>query len=102
MNIEVVRAPGDRTGPTISDSLLTTDEAGRERGRVEIDRNCSGRELVDMTVPLAWQQPGGLAAMADADGGAWRGLVTGWRLTLSRESGSYSVESVVTFEREAL
>lgn len=37
MNIVVIRDNGDKEGPAISDNLLTTNAAGIERGRVEID-----------------------------------------------------------------
>lgn len=37
MNITVIRDTGDKVGPSVSDSLLTTTTTGIERGRVEID-----------------------------------------------------------------
>lgn len=37
MNITVIRDLGNKVGPGISESLLTTTLAGVERGRVEID-----------------------------------------------------------------
>ncbi len=37
MNITVIRDLGDKVGPGISESLLTTTLSGIERGRVEID-----------------------------------------------------------------
>ena len=49
--ITVARAPADRQGPDISDPLLTTDLAARERGRVEIDRASTNRAVVSMSGP---------------------------------------------------
>ena len=103
MRVEVFRAPGDRTGPEINDSLIATDEAARERGRIEIDRNSTPRELVTLTLPLqSWVQPGVLAEIQDADGGSWRGLVTGCTLSISRDGDSITAEQIVTLEREVL
>ena len=39
MNITVIRDTGDKPGGSISDGLLTTNAAGAERGRIEIDTN---------------------------------------------------------------
>jgi hypothetical protein len=103
MRIEVFRSPGDRTGPEINDSLISTDEAARERGRIEIDRNSTPRELVTLNLPLtAWVQPGLLAEIQDADGGSWRGLVTGCSLVIGRDGDNMTAEQVVTLEREVL
>lgn len=39
INIIAQRNPADRPGPDISDPLITTIEAAKERGRVELDKH---------------------------------------------------------------
>lgn len=50
MNITVVRGTGEKSAPAISDRLLTTVEAGIERGRVEIDSQFYDRDTVDTSL----------------------------------------------------
>lgn len=102
MRVEVIRGSGDRTGPDISDALLCTEAAAIERGRIEIDRNSTPRELVSLTVPLTYIAPGSLVEVADSESAPWRGLVTGCRLTWRRDIDSLTAESELNIEREAL
>ena len=50
MNITVIRDLGDKVGPGINETLLTTTLAGVERGRVEIDTQYYDKFTVTTTV----------------------------------------------------
>lgn len=50
MNITVIRDLGNKVGPGISESLLTTTLAGIERGRVEIDTQYYDKFIVTTSV----------------------------------------------------
>jgi hypothetical protein len=103
MRVDVIRGAGDRVGPDISDSLLTTEVAAIERGRVEIERNSTPRDLVSLSLPLGnWIAPGVLVAVEDRDGKNWRGMVIGCSLSVSRDQGSVTAETRLEIEREAL
>jgi hypothetical protein len=102
MRVEVIRGAGDKLGPEIGDSLITTEAAALERGRVEIDRNSTSRDLVSLSVPFGrWIAPGSLVAVEDSDNQNWRGMVTKCGLSISRESDSLSAETHLEIEREA-
>lgn len=95
------RAPADRSGPDISDPLITSAACAVERGRNEIDRNCSPRLIDTRTTVLRVDlQPGMLLEVSDADGTAWRGLLTAitHRASMGDEP---TLESVLTIERVA-
>jgi hypothetical protein len=103
MRVEVIRAPADRQGPEINDSLLTTEAAAIERGRIEIDRNSTPRDLVILTLPLGhWIAPGSLVAVQDGEALSWRGMVTRCGLSCSRDETSVTAETHLEIEREAL
>ena len=100
ITVTVQRDPANRPGPDITDQLLTSDVAARERGRVEIERNGSNRLLVSVAGPYRrWIAPGGLV---DYHGrrGPWRGLVRRCALTLSREGDSFTADVALELERE--
>ena len=66
MNIVVIRDTGDKAGPSISGSLLTTAAAGAERGRVEIDINLYNKETVTTEVTdFSYIQNGSLIRVGD-------------------------------------
>jgi hypothetical protein len=103
MRVEVIRGAGDRLGPEINDSLLTTEEAGRERGRVEIDRNSTPRDLVSLTLPgTRWLAPGSLVEVQDLESATWRGQVMRCRLATSRDDQGVTATTTIEIEREAL
>ena len=78
IRVTVQRAPADRPGPDISDPLITSAAVAVERGRNEIDRNCSPRLIDTRTTGLRVDlQPGMLIEVSDADGSVWRGLLQG-------------------------
>lgn len=95
------RAPADRTGPDISDPLITSAAAAVERGRNEIDRNGSPRLIDTRTTVLRVDlQPGMLVEVSDADGSVWRGQLQA--VSHRAQAGDQPVlESVLTIERVA-
>ena len=98
--ITVARAPADRQGPDISDPLLTTDLAARERGRVEIDRASTNRAVVSMSGPYRrFVAPGALVDVAGRRE-RWRGLVRRSSITISRSGDGFQADLALELERE--
>lgn len=100
IQITVQRAPADTPGPDITDALLATEPAARERGRVEIDRNSTNRVLVTASGPYrGWLAPGSLLAYHGRRG-SYRCLVRRCALTLTREGDSFAATRSLELERE--
>jgi len=96
------RAPADKHGPDISDPLITAAQVAVERGRNEIDANCSNRELVTGAGPLAgFIRPGRVIEVADSEQQVWRGMVTGCSISISRSDGDFAADINVNIERVA-
>ena len=102
ITVLVQRDPANRQGSDITDPLLTSELAAVERGRNEIDANCSSRVQVSMeTVPLAGVRPNQLVEVQDIAAPAWRGLLTGMTVRVSRDSEQVNASMTITVEREA-
>lgn len=102
MQATVFRGAGDRQGPDIVDPLLVTDQVAVARGRREIDRESSDRELVNCQCPrLQYLPPGSVVDVMEARR-RWRGMVRYWSLTLTLDDGGrrYTVDTRLTIERE--
>ena len=97
----VERPPGDRQGPDISDPLVTSVEAARERGRNEIDRASTNRELVQSNgVLTTWIRPGAMVEVMDAEQHAWRGMVRSCAIVVNRDGDSVTASISLETERE--
>lgn len=100
IQITVQRQPADTPGPDITDQLLTSEPAARERGRVEIDRNATTRVLVTASGPYrSWLAPGSLVAYQGRRG-AFRALVRRCALTISRDGDAFTATRSIELERE--
>jgi len=98
----VERAPADKQGPNISDPLITTIPVADERGRNEIDANCSARELVSSTGPhKGFIRPGGMAEVSDSEQQVWRGMVQSCAIVINRDVDSFSADINLLIERVA-
>nr|WP_321465172.1 hypothetical protein [uncultured Desulfobulbus sp.] len=101
ISILVERLPADRTGDDIVDPLLTSETAALERGRNEIDGQCSDRTLVTVTGPhRRWIQPGRLVRYHGIRS-SWIGLVTRCAITITRNGESFTADRSLEMEREA-
>lgn len=89
MNIVIIRDDGDKQGPVISDNMLTTNAAGIERGRVEIDTNLYSRNIVETEVlDIQFVQNGSFVLVKDASLVDEVAMVTGVSASYSSESGT--------------
>lgn len=87
-------------GPDISDSLLTTEEAARERGIAEINATYTNRK--DITVKNAttnFVSPGTFAGLA-AETYQIHGIVQSISIQISREGDKMEANSTVQLEGE--
>lgn len=75
-DVLVVRLPGAKEGPTISNPLLTSHLAARTRGQAEIDKNTSVSVISLTTVHRANVDVGQMVRVVDAlQGEEWVGKI---------------------------
>lgn len=100
ISVTVQRAPADRQGQDITDPLLTAAHAAVERGRNEIDAQCSNRALVQTTGPhRLFVRPGTLVAHTGRRA-SWRGMVRRCAITISRDGDQFTADRSLELERE--
>lgn len=101
IRVTVKREPGDRPGPDIVDPLIGSEAVAVERGRKEIDTNCSSRQIVTMRIlPRAGLRVNRLIEVQSIKEPPWRGLIT--EITYSAAGGtSPSATMTIKVEREA-
>ena len=87
-------------GPNISDSLLSTDKAALERGRVEIERSYTNRKIISLDIlKLDFNQPNQLTAITDIFSNE-QGLLNSFSLAISRSGSKLSVKASATVETQ--
>ena len=102
ISVIVERAPADKQGPDISDPLITSALVAVERGRNEIDANCSSREIVQSAGPYkGFIRPGSMVEVADSEQQVWRGKVQSCAIVITRDGDSFSADTNLTIERVA-
>ena len=88
-------------GPDISDSLLSTEEAARERGRVEIDSSYSNRKMTTCTIQeLTFIQPGSILGIVGLSSSS-NGILRSTTIRISRNSQNLEVSTSMQVELEA-
>lgn len=99
METIVIRGDGDKEGPAIIDSLLTTTQARQERGRVDIDYNCSSRTSREIrSFDLSWIPPGSFVEIEDVEKGRVPGIVKAISLSMGSDG---SIVKILRVETEA-
>lgn len=74
-----------KSGEPISDSMIVTEEAARERGRGEIDRVYTDRMLISGNLYLIpWIQPGSIVSIQDTEYGTYKAMLRGFSISFSR------------------
>lgn len=102
VSVKVERQPANKIGPKISDALITSAGVAIERGRNEIDKNCSNREAVTASGPLdGFVRPGRIVEVGDSEQAVWRGMATSCAITIDRGAGSFSADVNLGIERVA-
>jgi len=102
IHVIVERDPGDKQGPDISDPLIVSVPGALERGRGEIDANCSPREIVSSNGPFKeYIPPGSMVEVADKEQLVWRGMVKSCAIVINRNGAKYTADTNLTVEREA-
>jgi hypothetical protein len=100
MKIIVQRAPGDKQGDDIVDSVLVTDIVGRARGMREIDASAS--KIIERgNCPLHGYMETGKLAQLTMAGQVLRGKVTAYSFTIdiSADGREFTPSTSVTIER---
>lgn len=70
MRVQLIREDGDKTAPPVIDDLLTTEVAGAERARNELDALCSDRRMISLEVlPFSYKPPGSIVSVQPIEGG---------------------------------
>lgn len=102
MNIIVERDPADKICPEdIVDPLLVTDGAGRERGRAEINENCSDRKIISANGPKNTLIFPGKLVEVIIKGKSVRGNLMMFSRTYNREGKNFTINSSYEIEVEA-
>ncbi len=86
-------------GPDISDVLLVTEEAAKERGRVEIDKGYTNRisSNIDLVSPI-FLYPGSYLGI-DENGEIKNGMIRNLSLSLKKSGETFSTSTSLTVER---
>lgn len=101
ISIIVERPPADRSGADIVDPLLTSEPVAMERGRNEIDGQCSDRVIVTATGPhRRWIHPGTLVEY-HGQRKIWRGILVRCAITITRDGDNFIADRALEMEREA-
>ena len=102
VSVTVQRLPADFQGKDVSDPLIATEAQAVERGRMEIERNCSDRMMVSGTCPLhTYMQPGKIVQVTDLQKGEYRALLRMFSLTIDRQGeDSFTAVTNIVMERE--
>lgn len=101
VNVIIERAPANKQGPDISDPLITSAAVAVERGRNEIDKNCSNREVVTSSGPYqGYIKPGSIVEVADSEETVWRGMVKSCAISIS-QGDKIEVDTHLVIERVA-
>ena len=87
VNLLVGRAPEDKQGANIVVAYLSSDQAARERVRVEIDKSFPGCRIVSGTVPglRSWIKPNSIVTIIYMDEGACKARVLSCSRTIQRD-----------------
>ena len=103
ISVIVQRQPADKPGPDISDPLITSGTVAAERGRNEIDTNCSARQSVTLDIePISGLRINRIVEVQDLEQVAWRGLITGIKMSAARDNDTVTRTMQVTIEREVV
>lgn len=102
MNTVVVeRGDGDKPGPEIVDELLGSTALLVERGRNEIDAQCSNRRIVNITGPYRkWLDTGRIVEFHGRRG-CYRGMVIRSALVIKRDGNTFQADMAVDLECKA-
>ena len=86
-------------GSDISDVLLTTEEAAKERGRVEIDKEYSNRvnSNLELVSPV-FLYPGSFLGINEG-GEIKNGMIKSLRMSLQKNGNTFSTSTSLTVER---
>lgn len=98
MSVIVKRGDGDNPGESISDAVLTTDEALVERGLAEINENDSDRVIeTGNIVGTDYMKPGSVVNVKQKNGAEYKGYLTSF--VFSVNSSPFSLLSSLQVER---
>ena len=99
LSIIIERPPGDKQGPDIQSSLLTTEAACRERGRQEISHNFSDRRVVSGVCRyLGMLPPRSMLQLTTVSDGPMRGILKRHNIVIQRNGSKFTAQSHVNIE----
>jgi hypothetical protein len=100
ISVTVKRGAGDRTGPEIVDSMISSEAQAVQRGRIEIDKQCSNRMIVQCSGPFrVYMRPGALVHVLDAEFGEYIAMLKQYSFDIKIGKKSYSAITTVNMER---
>lgn len=100
ISIIVERSPGDNQGPDIVDSLIASDVQAIERGRIEVDRQCTNRMIVSGSCPMrSYMEPGKLIQVSDLEQGNYVAMLRSYSFDIRIGAGDFSATTSVVLEK---
>lgn len=102
ISIIVERAPADNQGPDIVDTLIATEVQAVERGRIEIDRQCTNRMMISGSCPMrSYMEPGKLVQVSDLEQGNYIAMLRSYAFDIRIDVNSFSAVTSVVLEKVA-
>lgn len=98
VSIVVQRYPGDTPGPDIVDNILTDEIAARERGRAEINHNCSSRKIVHGNGPKNSLMYPCVLTEVIKKRVRYRGILTMYSRSYNRAGSNFEIDSAMSIE----
>ena len=100
ISIIVERGDADKQGDDIVDPLITSEAVAVDRGRNELDMNCSDRILVSSVGPYKeFFETGKIIEVSDSEQELWNGMIKSASLVLDIDNDTISANMNLTIEK---
>jgi len=98
VNIESSRPPADKPGPDVVSPLFSDDAVAKERGRAEINHNCSSRKMVQGNGPKNTLMAPTFLVEIIKKRVRYRGILTMYSRSYNRQGSTFTIDSAVSVE----
>ena len=99
ISVIVKKEPGDNKGPDIQSSLLSSEDAAKERGRQEISQHMTDRENeLGSCRYLGMKRSGIMAQITGSRKGLRKGLIKRHNIVIDRDEKNFTCTSHIETE----
>lgn len=92
------RPPADKPGPDIVSPLFPNDAVAQERGRAEINHNCSSRKIVNGNGPKNTLMAPTFLVEIIKKNVRYRGILTMYSRSYNKQGSMFTIDSAVSVE----